>query len=100
MLDAARKVQAKVVGRERGDLDCDEDLSLVLQRLIEILGEAAKNVSAATCARTSRVDWSKIAGMRDRLTHHYFDINVGHGHGGPAAARDRTGVVARRGLST
>lgn len=45
MLDAARKAIAFTQGRERTDLDTDELLALAVVRLVEILGEAAKNVS-------------------------------------------------------
>lgn len=76
MLDAARKAREKIIGREREDLDHDEDLSLVLQRLIEILGEASKNVSAETRAQAANIRWPAIAGMRDRIIHAYFDVNL------------------------
>lgn len=76
MLEAARKARAKAAGREREDLDQDEDLSLVLQRLIEIIGEAAKNVTPQTRAQATGIRWPAIAGMRDRLIHAYFDVNL------------------------
>ena len=42
---------------------------------MEIVGEAAKQVSDATRARPD-VPWSAAARMRDRLVHHYFDVNL------------------------
>lgn len=76
MLDAANKARSFVAGRKREDLDDDEQLSLSLQRLVEILGEAAKKVSAEGRAQAPRIPWPKIAGMRDRLIHAYFDVNL------------------------
>lgn len=76
MLEMAKKAQAMVEGREREDLDTDDQLSLALQRLIEILGEAAKRVSAETRERAEDIPWKKIAGMRDRLIHQYWNVNL------------------------
>jgi uncharacterized protein with HEPN domain len=63
-------------GRERTDLDTDEMLALSVVRLVEILGEAAKNVSQDLKNETPDIAWRQIAGTRDRLTHAYFDINL------------------------
>jgi len=45
MLDAARKATHYIEGRSRSDLDKDEMLTLALIRLLEIIGEAARNVT-------------------------------------------------------
>jgi uncharacterized protein with HEPN domain len=76
MLDAAQKAIAFMQGRERTDLDTDEMLALAVVRLVEILGEAAKNVSQPLKDQTPNIAWRQIAGTRDRLTHAYFDVNL------------------------
>lgn len=76
MLDAARKAIAFTQNRIRTDLDNDEILALAVVRLIEILGEAAKNVSQTTKDRFPEIPWRQIAGTRDRLSHAYFDVNL------------------------
>lgn len=76
MLDAAQKVANFTQGRNRQDLDTDEMLALAIIRLLEILGEAAKNVSPEVQARTPEIPWRQIAGTRDRLAHAYFDVNL------------------------
>ena len=45
-------------------------------RNLEILGEAAKSVSADFRKRHQDVDWKGMAGMRDRLIHQYFGVNL------------------------
>ena len=75
MLDAARQAVAFVEGKQRADLDRDLQLTLALTRLIEIIGEAAKGVSAGTRDRL-QVPWRAIAGTRDRLVHAYFDVDL------------------------
>lgn len=49
---------------------------MALTKLVEIVGEAAKQVSRETKAAHPEVPWSAAARMRDRLVHHYFDIDL------------------------
>jgi uncharacterized protein with HEPN domain len=45
-------------------------------RNLEIIGEAAKNLSEATRARSPAIPWRLITGMRDKLIHNYFGVNL------------------------
>src|SRR4030067_2120836 len=45
-------------------------------RALEIIGEATKNVSKEMKAENTEVNWNDIAGMRDRLIHQYFGVNL------------------------
>ena len=62
--------------KQRSDLDDDELLRLALTKLVEIVGEAAKGVTSEGRAALPEVPWRAAARMRDRLVHHYFDINL------------------------
>lgn len=77
MLDAARQAVNFAEGRRREDLD-DEDDPLVhaLVRQIEIIGEAASKVSPETRAGLPDVPWPDVVGIRNRLIHAYFDVNL------------------------
>lgn len=75
MVDAAKQAVAFVQGRVRVDLEKDLQLTLALTRLVEIVGEAAKNVSAETRTGLPGIPWRAIAGTRDRLVHAYFDVD-------------------------
>ncbi|MGA9623134.1 MAG: HepT-like ribonuclease domain-containing protein [Bryobacteraceae bacterium] len=77
MLDAAREVTEFGTGRQRGDLERDRVLALALMRSIEIIGEAASKVSPEVQAKHPNVPWSDIIGMRHRLIHAYFEIDLG-----------------------
>jgi len=45
-------------------------------RYLEIIGEAAKSISSDFKKEHRDVDWKGMAGMRDRLIHHYFGVNL------------------------
>ena len=76
MLDAARKAFGYFEGKSRREIDADEIRVLAVTRLLEILGEAAKNVSPATRNKSPEVPWKEIAGTRDRLIHGYFNVDL------------------------
>ncbi|MCM8594945.1 DUF86 domain-containing protein [Accumulibacter sp.] len=74
-IEAAEQAPAFVAGRERSALDSDEMLRLALTRAVEIVGEAASQVSAEGRSELADVPWAQMVGMRNRLVHAYFDIN-------------------------
>jgi uncharacterized protein with HEPN domain len=45
-------------------------------RNLEIIGEATKNISEDIKKKYESVPWKRIAGVRDRLIHHYFGVNL------------------------
>jgi uncharacterized protein with HEPN domain len=45
-------------------------------RNIEIIGEATKNLSDKIRKRYPHVPWKNMAGVRDRLIHDYFGVNL------------------------
>ncbi|MHC4521805.1 MAG: HepT-like ribonuclease domain-containing protein [Planctomycetota bacterium] len=63
-------------GQQRSDLDTDRKLCLSLIHLLEIIGEAARGVSAQVRQDHPDVPWKKMMGMRGRLIHGYFDVNL------------------------
>ena len=74
--EAATKAIDFSKGKQRHDLDDDELLRLALTKLVEIVGEAAKSISPESRSAMPQVPWRAAARMRDRLVHHYFDINL------------------------
>lgn len=45
-------------------------------RNLEVVGEAVKNLSENLKARHATVPWKRIAGMRDKMIHEYFGVNL------------------------
>ena len=76
MLEAAQEAVSFARGRTREDLGTDRQLVLSLVKDIEILGEAASRVSEAAREQSPAILWDEIIGMRNRLIHAYFDINL------------------------
>lgn len=74
--EAAEKARWFTRDKSRQDLEDDELLRLAVTKLVEIVGEAAKQVSEPTRLAHPAVPWSAAARTRDRLTHHYFDIDL------------------------
>lgn len=56
-----------------------EKLDAICMQIVAI-GESVKNLDKATnkflLSNYSQIPWSEIAGMRDIISHHYFDLNA------------------------
>ena len=76
MVEAAQNAINFMSGRDRADLNQDRMLLFAVTRAIEIVGEAASKISDETRAAHDEIPWKAIVGMRNRLVHAYFDINV------------------------
>ena len=76
MLDAAREAIFFAQERTRHDLDNDRQLVLALVKDVEIIGEAATQITESTRRVMREIPWERIMGMRNRLVHAYFDIDL------------------------
>jgi uncharacterized protein with HEPN domain len=76
MRDAAMEIQQYLQSSKRQDLDSDRKLVHSLVRLLEITGEAAAQVSKDLRDSVSSIPWLVLTGMRNRLIHAYFSINL------------------------
>jgi len=45
-------------------------------RPLEVIGEAARMISDETKTKHPEIPWWEMIGMRNRLIHEYFDINL------------------------
>ncbi|MFB2892722.1 DUF86 domain-containing protein [Aerosakkonemataceae cyanobacterium BLCC-F50] len=74
--DAAREALGFMSGKTRKDLDNHRMLVLAIVKDLEIIGEAAGRISAECRARHPEIPWAVMIGMRNRLTHAYFSIDL------------------------
>jgi uncharacterized protein with HEPN domain len=75
MLDAAQAAISHLHNRKREDLDRNRLLINGVIRELEILGEAASQITAETRLRHPSLPWREMIGMRNRLIHAYFDVD-------------------------
>jgi uncharacterized protein with HEPN domain len=76
MLDAARRAQIFIAGKSRIDLEKDDFLiGFAVVRALEIIGEAASQITTATRNELSELAWREIIGMRNRIIHGYNRVN-------------------------
>ncbi len=45
-------------------------------RSLEVIGEAARQIPEEVRRQTPGIPWKYMAGMRDKLIHHYFGIDL------------------------
>lgn len=74
--EAIQRIQAYTTDLSYAQFLADEKTQDAVIRNIEILGEAVKHLSAELTATHPEVEWKSIAGMRDKLVHEYFGVNL------------------------
>ena len=75
MLDAALEAREFLGKATFEELQRDRKLGNAIVRSLEIIGEAAANITKTMQAKYPAIEWTVIIGMRNRLIHAYFDIN-------------------------
>ena len=76
MWEAAREAIGYAQGRRREDLEADRPLQHSLVRMLEVIGEAATSTTPQFREAHPGIPWRQMTGMRNRLVHAYFDINL------------------------
>lgn len=66
---------ARLVARGRDAVEADADLWLALERMVEIAGEAAAQLSHDARTRYPTAEWRQLIAVRVRLAHAYFRID-------------------------
>jgi uncharacterized protein with HEPN domain len=73
--EAIEKIERYISGLSYGQFLKDEKTVDAVIRMLEIIGEAANNISAEAQNAHPEIQWSKIISMRNRLIHEYFGVN-------------------------
>ena len=76
MLLASREAQEIAHGATISDFRQNRILQLAILKAVEIVGEAASRIGANTREQNPDIPWSDIVGMRNRLVHGYFEVNL------------------------
>jgi uncharacterized protein with HEPN domain len=79
MLEAAQRSLSYVEGLNKADFFADQRTQQAVVMNMIILGEAAGKLMQSDVALVefcSQIPWRSIKGMRNRIAHGYFDINL------------------------
>lgn len=76
IVDAIEKVDGYLGIIKFGDFEKNDLVINATIRQLEIIGEAAARISKEFKARNKNVPWMEIIGMRNRLIHEYFGVDV------------------------
>ena len=76
ILDAIRKVMQFIQGMAFEEFTKDDKTVFAVIRGLEIIGEATKRMPSSVRELYPEVPWREMAGMRDKLTHNYFGVNL------------------------
>ena len=63
-------------GLDKDRFASDPVLTRAFVRSIEIIGEAAKKLPEEFRQRHPSIEWGSITGMRDKLVHEYFGVDL------------------------
>ena len=76
ILDAIGRIESYVSGVDEGDFLGNAEKQDAVIRQLQIVGEAAKRLSAELRAAHPDIPWREVAGMRDKLVHDYFGVDL------------------------
>jgi uncharacterized protein with HEPN domain len=75
MLERCHRI-TRFIGPGREAFMVSDELQDAVIRNVEVIGEAAKRVSAEARGRLASLDWKAISGMRDVLIHDYMGVDL------------------------
>ena len=73
--EAIERIVGYLSGIEYEQFLKDAKTQDAIVRNMEVIGEASKNISDELKKQRPQSPWKKLAGIRDRLIHHYFGVN-------------------------
>ena len=77
ILDAINQIESYTAGLSYEAFSEDRLIQDGVIRQLEIIGEACRQLSSEFRAQHADLPWKQIMGLRNRLIHAYFDINLG-----------------------
>src|SRR3989338_3066575 len=75
ILESLKRIDGYMKGKSFQELLRNTMIQDAVIRNLEIIGEAAKNISSEFKKKHSEVEWKKFSGMRDKIIHFYFGVN-------------------------
>ena len=76
IIEAAAKIASYTAGMTREDFISSGMAADAVVRNLEIIGEAANRLPAEFTDKHSGIEWRKIIGLRHRIVHDYFGVDL------------------------
>jgi len=76
ILEALQKISRYTADMEQEEFQKDPKTIDAVIRNLEILGEATRQLPAEFTIQHSDVPWRQIAGLRNRIVHEYFAVDL------------------------
>jgi uncharacterized protein with HEPN domain len=76
ILEVSAKAQQFVAGIDYAAFEANEEKVYAVIRALEVIGEAVKFIPQMERDRYPQIPWTAVAGMRDKLIHGYFTVNI------------------------
>ncbi len=76
IIDSINDIEAFTKGMSFEAFVDDRKTTNAVIRSIEVVGEATKNIPKSIRDKHPSIPWKKMAGMRDKLIHEYFGVDL------------------------
>ncbi len=76
ILEAINRISDYCAGTDYDSFVADLKTQDAVVRNLEVIGEAAKKISSTAREKHPNIPWRSMAGLRDRLIHDYFGVNL------------------------
>jgi uncharacterized protein with HEPN domain len=76
IVEAVAAIERFVEGMSFEEFREDQKTLFAVTRAFEVLGEAAKKIPQTLKKKHPDIPWREMAGMRDKLIHEYFAVDV------------------------
>lgn len=76
ILDEITDIQNFIKNSTEENFATNTMMQKAIIRSIEVIGEAANNVASSFQKQHPQIPWRKITGMRNKLIHDYFEIDL------------------------
>jgi len=76
IIDSINDIESFTENMTFEDFAKDKKTINAVIRSIEVIGEAAKNIPKKLRDKYPYIPWKKMAGMRDKMIHEYFGVDI------------------------